>query len=293
MGKSLKRRWEKFKGNFILDKKKRRQYREDRYRQTEEGALSQARWGVSYSVFDGEELLEQSLKSIRDEADYINVVYQLHSWYGNPADEGLLPLLNKLKREGLIDELAEYAPDLSARAGTNERRKRNIGLKMALAAGCNYFMTMDCDEFYLTGQVAQAKKIIIAKNITNSYCPQTYYGYDPTRRLVVEQIGYVPFFARITKSSKLTNRINAPCSADKSRIITKPWNGYERVLGEVFMHHMNLIRKNILKKYENTSFANREIKLQPPDISSIPYITVDNVFNIPLEAINSENNTEL
>ena len=59
------------------------------------------------------------------------------------------------------------------------------------------------------------------------------------------------------------------------------------------MHHMNLIRKNILKKYENTSFANREIKLQPPDISSIPYITVDNVFNIPLEAINSENNTEL
>ena len=38
--------------------------------------------GISYSVWDGEELLEQSIKQIRPVADYINVVWQKLSWYG-------------------------------------------------------------------------------------------------------------------------------------------------------------------------------------------------------------------
>ena len=32
--------------------------------------------GVSYNLFDGEELLESSIKSIRKNVDYISVVYQ-------------------------------------------------------------------------------------------------------------------------------------------------------------------------------------------------------------------------
>ena len=31
--------------------------------------------GVSYNLFDGEELLESSIKSIRDNVDYVSVVY--------------------------------------------------------------------------------------------------------------------------------------------------------------------------------------------------------------------------
>lgn len=32
--------------------------------------------GITYSLFDGEELLKYSIKQIRKSADYINVVYQ-------------------------------------------------------------------------------------------------------------------------------------------------------------------------------------------------------------------------
>ena len=39
--------------------------------------------GVSYNVFDGEELLESSIKSIRDNVDHISVVYQTISNFGN------------------------------------------------------------------------------------------------------------------------------------------------------------------------------------------------------------------
>ena len=53
--------------------------------------------GVSYNVFDGEELLESSIKSIRSEVDYISVVYQTVSNFGNQCSEELIPLLNRLK----------------------------------------------------------------------------------------------------------------------------------------------------------------------------------------------------
>ena len=43
--------------------------------------------GVSYNVFDGEELLEGSIFQIRNEVDYISVVYQSISNFGHPCDE--------------------------------------------------------------------------------------------------------------------------------------------------------------------------------------------------------------
>ena len=61
--------------------------------------------GASYNIFDGEELLEGSIKSIRDKVDYVSVVYQNVSNFNNNASENLDVVLKKLKDEKLIDEL--------------------------------------------------------------------------------------------------------------------------------------------------------------------------------------------
>ena len=53
--------------------------------------------GVSYNLFDGEELLEDSIKSIRNNVDYISVVYQTVSNFGNPCSPNLMPVLEELK----------------------------------------------------------------------------------------------------------------------------------------------------------------------------------------------------
>ena len=53
--------------------------------------------GVSYNIFDGEELLEGSIKQIKDQVDYISVVYQTISNFGNSCNEDLVNFLNKLK----------------------------------------------------------------------------------------------------------------------------------------------------------------------------------------------------
>ncbi len=66
--------------------------------------------GISYNIFDGEELLENSIRSIRENVDYISVVYQEISNFGNPCNGNLVSLINKLKTEGLVDEVFKYKP---------------------------------------------------------------------------------------------------------------------------------------------------------------------------------------
>ena len=65
--------------------------------------------GVSYNLWKGEELLPYSIKSIRNEVDYIVVVYQNISNY-NEFRFDLTPLLNEMVSVGLIDEIVLYKP---------------------------------------------------------------------------------------------------------------------------------------------------------------------------------------
>ncbi len=265
----------------------RRQRDELRVRLREElfaRRLKAARWGVSYSAFDGQELLEASLRSIRSEVDYINVVYQLRSWYGKPADEGLLPLLKELREKKLIDELIGFEPDLTLRPGTNERRKRNVGLEHARKDGCGYFMTMDCDEFYLAGEVAEAKKEIIEGGFTHTYCPITTYGLQPTRQILYPSypVAFVPFFSRIRPWSRLRKSRLRACTVDQTRVLTLTAFSRQRVLSSVQMHHMAYVRKDLTAKYENSSFGAGQVERSRPDFDRLDSVEVPNRFNIDI-----------
>ena len=83
--------------------------------------------GVSYSVWDGEEMLEFAIRSIRSEVDYVNVVWQKLSWFGTMCSDELEPTLERLKNEGLIDELIFFTPDLKAIPAENEAKKKKHG----------------------------------------------------------------------------------------------------------------------------------------------------------------------
>jgi len=55
-----------------------------------------------------------------------------------------------------------YQPDIENTSGENaslnEVRKRNTGLELCRKHGCNYFMTIDTDEFYTDIQFQFMKK---------------------------------------------------------------------------------------------------------------------------------------
>ncbi len=60
--------------------------------------------GISYNVFDAEELLEPSILAIRDEVAHISVIYQEVSNGNNPCSEGLVALVLDLRKRGLVRE---------------------------------------------------------------------------------------------------------------------------------------------------------------------------------------------
>ena len=103
--------------------------------------------GISYNLFDGEELLKDSIISVRDTVDYISIVYQTESNFGNPCSEALVPLITQLKKEGLVDEVYKYKPRISEGGHYNEITKRNIGLYLSEGAQCTHHMAIDSDEF--------------------------------------------------------------------------------------------------------------------------------------------------
>ncbi len=138
--------------------------------------------GASYNLFDGEELLEPSILSIRKNVDYINVVYQNISNFGEQATSSLEESLIKLKQKGLIDKIIKYTADLKQDGHYNEITKRNIGLDDCKKEHCSHFMTIDVDEFYISEQFISAKDFIYKNNISHSYCPMYYYISSPKYR---------------------------------------------------------------------------------------------------------------
>lgn len=212
------------------------------------------KWGCSYSVFDGIELLERSIKTVRKNCDYINVVYSDISWYGVKTKENILKFLEDLKDKGLIDEIIYFEPNLKLLPVQNEINKRNLGLKFAKKAKVQYFMTMDIDEFYLTNELEIAKRYIIHNNITHSFCNIVNYAVLPTKRYK-KTPSYVQIFSKINKKSILKINKKIITIVDPTRQLSHFCNAKYFFLPQVEMHHMTSIRKDLLKKIKNSSFT--------------------------------------
>lgn len=212
------------------------------------------KWGVSYSVWDGEELLEASINSIRKNVDYINVVWQKQSWFKEPCSENLEPLLLSLKERGLIDELILFEPDFSIKANQNEINKRNAGLKHARKAGCTHFMPMDADEFYISEEFENAKEYIMNFNLTHTACNQLVYTTLDIRNTFPSDC-FITFFHKITGREKFVNNCcyPSPWLVDPTRQIPIKFNSKVAFLHMVKMHHLSGVRKDIVKKYRNSS----------------------------------------
>ena len=81
--------------------------------------------GISYNLFDGEELLESSIKSVRNSTDHINVIYQKISNWGEPCSKNLEDLLSDLVKRKLIDKI--HCPQkILRRVKTNSTKEISV-----------------------------------------------------------------------------------------------------------------------------------------------------------------------
>jgi len=214
------------------------------------------KFGVSFALYDGEELLEAAAANIRPHADYINVVYSPESYYGQPGNPAIPVMLKTLEKKGLIDEIITYKPKKFAENRPEkdalEREQRNVGLKAARKAKCDYFMSMDTDEFYDPAAVAKAKMKILRDGITHSFVHILNYGRLPTQLSNSRKWEYyVPFYAKLSSSTKLgEDEDRAPCLCTSMRLPSYSEGAKYYVLEDIFMHHYTRVRKNLADKYE-------------------------------------------
>jgi len=246
------------------------------------------RLGVTYSVWDGEELLESSLKSIRKNVDYINVVWQKHSWEGAPCSESLESLLKDLKGRGLLDHYIQYVPKRTT-AARNEKIKRQVGVDDLKENKCSHFLIMDVDEFYVEDELRRAKSYIVENGIEHSACGIYNYEIKPTYRCVDVAPLSVQFISILNDSTELGTH-DRYCIIDPTRI-----SGFKGLKCYYFttiqMHHMRTVRKDLESKFRNSSAHQNnsdDLMAEYEDISKVTeknfrehgLVEVENLFKI-------------
>jgi hypothetical protein len=218
--------------------------------------------GVAYIAFDGTELLEHSIRQIRNNVDYICVLYQKRSWFGHPISKEDLQNLELLKKSNLIDDLIDFDRFIPVRGANTknikkvkhyELQKRQFGLNVCLNKGCTHYLCMDVDEFYESSEFKRAKReieindydITAVKFINYVNLPTIHRGFDSS---------HVPFICKINPAAKMTS--NFFVRVDPTRGIKNGGKkSHQFNKSEIKMHHMETVRKNLTVKYASTTRA--------------------------------------
>lgn len=232
---------------------------------------------AGYVVFDGLETLEHSIKSIRDSVDIVIVSYQTVSWGNTECSSDLIPTLISLKERGLIDEIIRFTdfvpsslvtPEDVLRAKHYETIKRQGTLNRALELGATHYLSMDADEFYVKSQFDEAKRQIVEDGLQATAV--RYINYlTPTLHQGLSKFK-VPFIYEISQRSRHSAVQFMFGDIDPTRGISDDSHSKARIFSTdvIVMHHMEMIRKDLVGKYSASSRFFR-------DRTSLPVLAED------------------
>jgi len=208
--------------------------------------------GVSYNLFDAIEHLEPSIKCIRDHVDYISVVWQDISNFGNKSSVNIEKILNDLKERKLIDTHFKFIPNTNTIPQHNEIDKRNLGLHISQANSCTHHMSMDTDEYYLSDEFISMKNDVEFNNYDSSACQMMTYYKSPEYVLDPPEEYYVPLIYKIRPGIRFVLGIQFPVLVDPTRRMD---SGNCKIYNRDYiqMHHMTGIRNNYREKLVNSS----------------------------------------
>lgn len=207
-----------------------------------------------YNVWgDSIELLEGSIKQIRESVDFVLIVAQEKSNAGE-IDPFVIPFCHSLVNKGLVDKVICFEP-YGISLLKNETAKRQLGLEFAKEKGFTHFLHLDSDEYYDSNEFAYLKSVLMEGDFFGSIISlHTYYKY-PTLRLKRKEKYGVPFIHKLLKNSAcgMSFRNNYFLPVDPSRAINSP--GVIDVTLNT-MHHYSYVRRDIEKKLRNSTARN-------------------------------------
>ena len=112
-------------------------------------------------------------------------------------------------------------------------------------------MSMDTDEYYDIDQFKYLKRIMVEGNFDSSACQMMTYYKEPIYRLEPKEEYFVSLIFKIRDGIEF-NSVGFPVVVDPTRrMVCGNFKKFTR--GEIEMHHMSYVRKNINKKMTNSS----------------------------------------
>jgi hypothetical protein len=213
-------------------------------------------------------------------ANFVTVVYQKLSNFGNPCGPFLEERLSSLFSRGLVDELVLYHPrtfskeekrnmvgsrctgaDLGGCPAEavddvffNELTKREIGRLRCARAGCELFMSMDSDECYLPHQLLAAKALVLEKRLEGAACYMRVFFKSPTCELLpLDAMNAVPAIYRVRERMHFRLGCPYPVLLDPTRRLDnlRLFHVFPREQLEMF--HYSFVRSDMKSKLANVS----------------------------------------
>lgn len=205
--------------------------------------------GVAYSVFDGEELLEGSIKQIREVVDFIFVSAQSRSYNGEIYDGGMFKM-GELFKNKTIDLWGIF--ESVSNPTEAETTKRTLCIAALRDAGCTHYLLLDCDEYFNTDEFLAAKLLIERNDLDGTACRFFPYYKDPTYQVTPIEEYYIPFIQKMYPDSR-TGVTQYPVLADPTRMNNHTDDFYAFRQSELMMHHYSHIRADYMRKLNNSS----------------------------------------
>lgn len=196
--------------------------------------------GAVYNSFYDVDLLEKSISSIRPVVDYVVVVHQKESFYGEKENPKNDKIFNYLKNKGLVDELVIFNPLPFTDKEKSVLEKRNLGLANCRNAGCNFILPIDNDEIYNCEQLKQEIEKMFLNGINTLYCPIRAYYNDEFHYF--DETYFVPAVYRIDErqfSFTMSSVLCDPC---------RKMDEKKYLISQMPMHHLTYLRGRFEKK---------------------------------------------
>lgn len=207
--------------------------------------------GVGYSIFNGLELLENSINQIESEIDVLLICWQKVSNKGNESKE-IEEFVKNLNCNTL-----EFTPNLSKSTKQNELDKHNLMLDYFRNKGCTHFMLSATDHYFKLDEFKKAKEI--SKNYDATFVNMFSYYKLPTWQLTPIEDYLMLFISKIYPNTNFINR-QFELILDPSLKLSTFNNWYLFEQEEIMMHHYTMIREDIESKFNNAAASMRWTK---------------------------------
>ena len=199
--------------------------------------------GAIFNSFYDVNLLTKSASILRSHIDFIIVVHQRVSFFGEPEDPNNSDKLNYMLDRGIINYLLIIEPNIITTSKDFTKEvilKRNKALDICKSMGCDYVLSLDNDEFYEPKGVLSDVKLMSELEIDTLYSKIKSYYCDESHYFIEKY--YVPSIFRVDDRS---------FSKAKSKYLCDPARQMDerRVrLSDNYMHHLTYYKETFKSK---------------------------------------------